>query len=173
MEREMDIIHSWPGGVHAVAAILALVWGGQVLARPKGGRAHRRLGYAYVAAMSVMLLAGLPMMENGISPFHGLSVVSAVTLAGGVVMAVRARRAATPQIRQGRLYGHFKFMAWSYAGLVAAGVAQLSTRVVVAVGGMAGFWWAVVLASLAVCAVAAVWMKLAEPVLAARYKVRP
>lgn len=169
----MDIIHSWAGGVHAVAAILALVWGGQVLARRKGGQAHRRLGYAYVVAMSVMLLAGLPMMENGISPFHGLSVVSAVTLAGGVVMAIRARHAPTLEIRQGRLYGHFKFMAWSYAGLVAAGVAQLSTRVVVAVGGMAGFWWAVVLASLAVCAVAAVWMKRAEPVLAARYKVQP
>ncbi|WP_203291958.1 DUF2306 domain-containing protein [Maricaulis parjimensis] len=155
----MGIIHSWAGGVHALAALLALWWGWQALRQPKANRNHRRIGYAYSGAMGVLLLAGIPMLENGFTAFHALSVVSAITLAGGIYMIRRARSAATPKERRARVFAHYKFMTWSYAGLVAAGVAQVSTRLLVATFGLQYFWWFVVVASVAVCIVAAIWIR--------------
>lgn len=158
----MDIINSVWGGMHTAAAVVALVTGASVLMRPKGDGRHRAVGRVYVAAMSLLVLAGIPMAENGLSAFHYLSIITGVSVGAGMILIWRARFERDPKKRAGLVFGHYKFMAWSYAGLVAAGVAQLATRVAVTWGGMATFWWAVVIASLAVTLVGALWIRLSD-----------
>ncbi|MEE2566063.1 DUF2306 domain-containing protein [Hyphobacterium marinum] len=165
----MDIINSVWGGMHTAAAVIALATGAYVLMRPKGDGRHRSVGRVYAAAMVLLVLAGIPMAENGLSAFHYLSIITAISIAAGMVMIWRARFERDPKTRAGLVFGHYKFMAWSYAGLVAAGAAQLATRIAVAWGGMATFWWAVVAASLAICGLAALWIRLSDRLIIRRY----
>lgn len=154
----MQIIHDIWGATHTAAALVALITGAFVLIRPKGDGQHRLTGYTYFVAFWVLILAGLPMAENGITAFHWLSLISAATLIAGLWMILAAKRARTAKGRAQLVFGHYKFMAWSYIGLVAAGVSQLATRLAVAFGGMSTFWWAVLLASLAVAGIGAIWI---------------
>lgn len=102
------------------------------------------------------------MADDGITAFHWLSLISAMSLIAGLWMIRASRRARTATGRAQLVFGHYKFMAWSYVGLVAAGVSQIATRFAVAYGGMSTFWWAVVLATLAVALVGAVWIARAD-----------
>lgn len=154
----MQIIHDIWGSAHTAAALVALITGAFVLMRPKADGQHKLTGYTYFAAFWILILAGLPMADDGITAFHWLSLISAVSLIAGLWMIRASRRARTATGRAQLVFGHYKFMAWSYVGLVAAGVSQLATRFAVAYGGMSTFWWAVVLATLAVALVGAVWI---------------
>ena len=154
----MQIIHDIWGAAHTAAALVALITGAFVLIRPKADGQHKLTGYTYFASFWVLILAGLPMASDGITIFHWLSGVSAVTLLAGLSLILRARRERDPAKRAGLVFGHYKFMAWSYVGLVAAGVAQVSSRLAVALGGMSIFWWAVALASFSAAAFGAIWI---------------
>lgn len=165
----MQIIHDIWGATHTAAALVALITGAFVLIRPKGDGQHKLTGYTYFIAFWVLILAGLPMAENGFSAFHWLSIVSAATLIAGLWMILAAKHAKTAKGRAQLVFGHYKFMAWSYIGLVAAGVSQMSTRFAVAFGGMSTFWWAVVLASFAVAAIGAIWIARADRGVIHRY----
>lgn len=167
-----ELIHSVWGAIHVTAAIAALILGPVLFLRVKGGRSHRQLGYAYVAAMVVTCLAGLPMDTFGdVSPFHILSIVSLVTItlgAGFIFAAARIARRATT--RQGLTLGHMHWMAWSYIGLAAAGLAQIGSRLVAdgAVFGVPG-WSAVIAVSGLSVAIGAYLTRRAQPALAERY----
>jgi uncharacterized membrane protein len=157
----LDIITSVPGGIHTAFATIALISGAVVLLRRKGTRFHRQAGYLYFASMWGLVLAGIPMAHNGISAFHWLSAVSAASISLGLLAVLGAKAAPDPAKRAGRLYAHYKFMAWSYAGLVAAGASQISARVALSNGGTIGeFWWAVAGGSAAVIAAAIVLIRL-------------
>ena len=75
------------GGLHVVAAVLALAMAAVVLVRTKGTTAHVRLGWMYVVLLaSVDLLALLTYRDGaGPGPFHLLAVVSLATLVAAVV----------------------------------------------------------------------------------------
>jgi len=126
------------GLVHTGSALVALACGAVVLLRPKGTRAHRRLGWTYVASMATLNVTALLIYRlfGGFGPFHVAALVSLATLAAGVVTAVR-RRPAHNWVEH-----HYWWMAYSYLGLVAAGVAETTTRT-----GVVGFWWAVLAAT--------------------------
>ena len=127
------------GLVHTGAALLALASGAVVLLRRKGTRAHRRIGWTYAASMVVMNVTALLIyrLSGGFGPFHVAALVSLATLVAGVVVAVR-RRPAHDWVER-----HYWWMTYSYLGLVAAGVAEPTTR-----SGVVGFWWAVLAATL-------------------------
>lgn len=111
------------GIVHLVLAIAALVLGAAMFAREKGGSRHRSLGYLYSLALLLVNLSALSVYadSSGFGPFHVLALISLATLAGGFVPALLRRPGGA------WLDLHAYFMCWSYVGLVAAGVAQMST----------------------------------------------
>lgn len=114
------------GTVHVALAITSLVLGALVFFQKKGGRRHRLLGYLYAGALLLVNVSALLVYDelSGPGPFHVLAVVSLVTLSAGFVPALLRRP-------EGAWLGlHAYFMSWSYVGLVAAGVAQVATKLV-------------------------------------------
>lgn len=165
-----EIITTPLGGLHAALASLALIAGARVLIWPKGDSGHKRWGYVYVLAMTVQLLATVPDAFDGLSVFHYLGIVSGVSLTGGMSFILLSRLTKRPAARAGLVYGHYKFMAWSYAGLVAAGVAQVATRIAVSYApSLAVFWWSVLFASLGTIALAALIIGRADKMIRRRY----
>ena len=109
----LSLVHTPVGGVHTLAAALALVFGTYVLLAHKGTRHHIRAGYAYCATMIVMLFTAFFIFQlfGSFGLFHWLAVVSALTLIGGMV----------PILVQGKtrfaMNFHIGFMYWSVIGL--------------------------------------------------------
>lgn len=111
------------GWLHLIASILALVFGTWVLITRKGTRAHRSVGHLYAGSMILLIATAFLIYRlfGRFGVFHVAAVVSAVTLAGGMIPAVLRRP-------KGWLNLHFSFMYWSVFGLYAAFVAEVATR---------------------------------------------
>lgn len=64
----MDVL----GVLHLGAAVGSLVSGGGVIMSRKGTRAHRRLGWTYVASMATLNVTALLIYDlfGGFGPFH-------------------------------------------------------------------------------------------------------
>jgi uncharacterized membrane protein len=114
------------GLLHLVAASLSIVVGAFQLLRPRGDALHRRAGYLYIGAMAVNNLTALTVHEftGGFNFFHGLAIYSLVSIA----LAIRPML-VTPRPWQWKRI-HYMWTAWSYAGLMAAGVTEFLLRVV-------------------------------------------
>jgi len=114
---------------HVLAAFSALGAGAAVLLMRKGTHTHRVIGAVYVLALLLVNVAALSLhRENTFAVFHALAVVSLVTIAVGLsplLFGKRSRMVITT---------HAYCMAWSYAGLVAAGGGQLTAAVAQDVG---------------------------------------
>jgi uncharacterized membrane protein len=112
------------GPAHFALAIACLILGAAVFFQQKGGSRHRVLGYLYSGALLLVNLSALSVYEDssGPGPFHVLALISLVTLTAGFVPAVLRRPTDS------WLHLHAYFMSWSYVGLVAAGVAQMTTK---------------------------------------------
>ncbi|HJU89344.1 MAG TPA: DUF2306 domain-containing protein [Gemmatimonadaceae bacterium] len=125
------------GWVHTTFAVLAMLSGAVVLVRRKGTRAHRRLGWVYAASMFALNTTALLIYRlfGGFGPFHVAAIFSLATVAAGVVVAIR-------RSDRGWVERHYRFMTYSYVGLLAAAVSEVAVRVPGAV-----FWWAVLIAS--------------------------
>ena len=134
------------GIVHTAVAVVALVAGAAVLARRKGTRAHRRLGWLYLASMLALNLSALAIYRlfGRFGPFHAAALASLATLVAGLVPA----RRRLPRERW--LDRHAFFMAFSWIGLVAAAASEVATRVFHA------FWTSVVAASAVVLVAGAI-----------------
>jgi len=131
------------GVIHVAFSILGLAAGlGVALAR-KGTAFHRRLGWTYVLAMVAVNGTALMIYRllGHFGPFHAGALFSLASVFGGLVPAVRR---APPR---GWLPQHAYWFAGSYVGLCAAAVAETFSRT-----SFLPFWWAVLLASLAVFA---------------------
>jgi hypothetical protein len=82
------------------------------------------IGTVYVVALVVVNVAALSLhRENTFGVFHVLAVASLVTIAVGLSPLVFGRR--SPPV----IATHAYCMAWSYAGLVAAGCGQVAAAV--------------------------------------------
>ena len=116
---------------HVLAAVSALLVGAAVLLLPKGTHTHRVIGTVYVLALVLVNVAALSLhRENTFGVFHALAVASLVTIAVGLSPLLLGKR--SPPV----IATHAYCMAWSYAGLVAAGCGQLA----VALGQGDGAW---------------------------------
>ena len=166
--------HGLIGSVHLGAALAAIAIGAFVLLRPKAGRWHRRTGYAYAAAMTLLNLTALLLyrLTGTVNIFHYAAAVSLLTLGLGLGFAIRRRPAGI------WLELHYRFMAWSYVGLLAALVAEVSTRLLrpwlLAHGSAARgtFWWMVALCTIAVVGVGGVCIEIVGRRAAARARSR-
>lgn len=111
------------GLVHVVAAVLALGSGGVALMAPKGLRRHVVAGRTYAASMLVLNVAALLTYQETGGPgfFHALAIASLVTLTAGLAAFLPGRTRDAAAVAR-----HAIFMAWSYVGLISAGLAQLA-----------------------------------------------
>jgi uncharacterized membrane protein len=96
---------------HLVTAVLALLLGAAMLARRKGTRSHKSLGWVWVVLMGSTTLAsafirdyGMPNLA-GITPIHAFTVITAVNLPRGVWY-----------IRRGDVAAHRRCMTNLYVG---------------------------------------------------------
>ena len=112
------------GTAHVVAASAALALGLVVLGRRKGDRRHVWLGRLYVATMLAVAVPVLFVHDitGRPGPFHALAVVSLLTTGLGWLSA-RRRGHSRPGV-----VAHATFMAWSWVGVVTAGLAQLANH---------------------------------------------
>lgn len=98
--------------VHAAAAGYALIVGAfQLLRRRKGGRLHRLMGRAWIAAMYLVALTsfGVRTLTGGFGWLHALSVLTVLTVTAGLIAVIR-----------GNIASHKAFMTGSYFGLLGA-----------------------------------------------------
>ena len=109
--------------LHVLTAVLALLVGAVQLRRPKGTRAHRRVGWAYVLLLLVLNTTALSLYrETGRwNHFHWLAVASLVTLVIALGALAADRHRWWPV--------HAYAMAGSYLGVILAGLFQLATHV--------------------------------------------
>jgi uncharacterized membrane protein len=109
---------------HVLAACSALLVGAAVLLLPKGTQKHRLIGTVYSLVLVVVNAAALSVhRESTFGVFHALAVASLVTIAVGLWPLLLGKR--SPPV----IATHAYCMAWSYAGLVAAGFGQLAAAV--------------------------------------------
>jgi len=125
------------GAIHLALAVLALVCGLLVTLGHKGDGRHRTLGRIYFVSMLGVNVTALMIYRlfGAFGPFHAAALLSLATVLAGFV-TLRRRRP-----RKKWLEHHAMWMSWSYVGLLAAAVAEITTRLP-----RAPFWW-VVLAS--------------------------
>lgn len=111
------------GPLHVAAASLALILGIVQLARRKGTRAHRALGWVYVAVMVALNVTALGVYhETGTwNLFHTLALASLATVVVGITGVVLSRPRWWPP--------HAYWMTGSYLGVILAGAFQLATHV--------------------------------------------
>lgn len=91
----------WLITLHASTALLSLVMGVLIFARPKGALIHRALGYTWIAAMAMVVISSLFINEirtwGPFSPIHLLTVITACALFVGW------RAARTHEVKSHRL----------------------------------------------------------------------
>jgi uncharacterized membrane protein len=115
---------SLTGGIHAVLALLCIVIGAVQLVRPKRGAGHRARGYAYVYAM--LVVDGLALLVHQATGTFNVLHVGAIANLICLVMAI-VPILCNPRPRIWK-YLHYYWIAWSYVGLMSAGVTQLVIR---------------------------------------------
>lgn len=120
----MYFFHDTIGLIHLVTAIIALITGTMILAMKKGTLNHKRAGYVYVAAMTVLLITAFMIYRlwGGWGLFHYAALISSITLLGGFVPIIFRYP------KDNYLSYHFSFMYWSVMGLYGAFFAEIMTR---------------------------------------------
>jgi uncharacterized membrane protein len=101
----------------------------------KGTLLHKRVGYVYVASMTILILSsfGIYRLFGKFGVFHYLSFVSIFSLVAGMLPMFKATK--SPKDYE----THFKRMYWSVVGLFAAFAAESFVRI----PKFGGFWAAV------------------------------
>ena len=138
--------HDLTGVIHTLAASIAILVGAVVFLRPKGGPWHRRLGYAYVLCMLIVIVTALAIyrLTGRFNVLHGAAVASSISIGCGFSHAWLRKPHGMWHV------WHFYWMSWSFIGLLAAFVAEMATRVarpwmVASFGGSSlGSFWSVV-----------------------------
>jgi uncharacterized membrane protein len=141
--------HSPIGFVHLFSALLAMLTGAVVLLTPKGSAFHKRTGYVYVVSMLVLNATAFMIYQlfGKFGPFHGLALVSLVSLIGGMVPVLLRQRVKS------WLHWHYYFMNWSVVGLYAAFWSETLSRTL-----PMGKFWPVVMGATAMTATIGSWL---------------
>ena len=155
--------------LHTACGFLALLLGLVVLWNPKGTLLHRRLGILYCLAMLVLNLTafGIYRVFGRFGIFHVMAIVSLLTVLAGLIPVLFRRR-----IRQW-LAWHYQFMAWSYAGLLAATANEAFVHIqalnqIARANGLV-----VLLAQVIILGGSATWINLRQKAILASYNPQP
>ena len=115
-----------PVGIgHLSFALVALASGTAVVLGAKGTPLHVRLGKLFVVAMVGTNATAFMIydLHGGFGQFHVAAAASTLAMLPGVWAVVG------PKTDPRWLPRHAFYMSWTYVGLVAAGVAQIASRV--------------------------------------------
>jgi uncharacterized membrane protein len=123
------------GWFHLAFAAFGLVAGAIQFLRPRGGRLHRAIGYAYVYGMIIANATALTMYRftGSFNVFHAGAIVNFVCIIAAMIPVLRTPRAPD------WLAWHYRWMSSSYIGLVAAAATEFSVRTL-AVGSRGTAW---------------------------------
>ncbi|MCU0468000.1 MAG: DUF2306 domain-containing protein [Arcicella sp.] len=113
------------GLTHLLSGVIALILGGMVLILKKGTALHRKIGYAYVFSMIVLIVSSFLIYRlfGKFGVFHVFSLIATFSLLAGMLPMLKKKRTAKD------LETHFKRMYWSVAGLYAAFAAESFVRI--------------------------------------------
>ena len=102
---------------HTGCGMIALVSGAAVVGMRKGTRRHRHVGWIYVAIMTLLCVTSFFIYElfGGFGPFHVAAIISFISVVGGILAPL-----LRTQIGEQWMEAHYRFMLWSYVGLVMA-----------------------------------------------------
>jgi uncharacterized membrane protein len=111
--------------LHTACGFLALALGLVVLLNNKGTRFHRTVGRTYWLVMLVLNVTafGIYRLNGHFNIFHIFAIVSLATISAGLIPVLLRK-----QMRNW-LTLHYEYMAWSYAGLLAATSNELFAHV--------------------------------------------
>lgn len=120
-----SLVGDTTGLIHLISSCFALIFGTMILILPKGTKRHKQVGYGYILSMTVLIVTAFMIYRlfNGWGIFHYLTVVSLVSLLGGMVPIW------TKWPKNSWQDLHFSFMYWSVMGLYAAFASEIITRV--------------------------------------------
>ncbi len=123
------------GLTHLISGIFALVLGGLVIILKKGTSIHKKVGYAYVVSMAILIISsfGIYRLFGKFGVFHFFSLVATISLLTG--MLPMFKKVKTPK----DIETHFTRMYWSVVGLYSAFAAESFVRI----PKFGGFWSAV------------------------------
>jgi uncharacterized membrane protein len=113
------------GAIHTAAASIGILTGATQVIRTPRDAFHRRMGYVYVTAMVIADIAvfGVYEFTGTVNFFHALAAFNLFSMG----MALR------PMLMKPRPFqwkiNHYMWIAWSYVGLLAAGVTEFLLRV--------------------------------------------
>ncbi len=139
------------GWFHLSFAAFGLVTGAVQLLRRKGDRIHRALGYGYVYAMIFCNATALMLYRftGSFNVFHAGALVNFACIIAAMIPVLRTPRAPD------WLAKHYRWMAGSYIGLLAAASTEFSVRVL-PLGSRGAVWLVAALASAIVSAVGSI-----------------
>jgi uncharacterized membrane protein len=115
--------YSPAGWIQIASALAALGFGGFVVLSREGAPAHRLVGLGYVFASVSLDVSALSLydMTGHFGPFHVGAIFNLVCILIG---------ASAPILCNGVwLNGRYRWMGWSYCGLLAAGFAEAAVRI--------------------------------------------
>lgn len=120
-----NIVGDLSGLIHLIASVIALISGTIVLIAKKSTSFHKQMGYVYFSSMLILLITAFMIYRlfNGWGFFHYLSIVSLLTLMGGII-PVWFRS----YFKKWKIF-HLSFMYWSVFGLYAAFASESLTRI--------------------------------------------
>lgn len=120
----MYFYHDTIGLIHLISALISLITGTMILGMRKGTSSHKKIGYVYVASMTVLLITAFMIYrlwgEWGL--FHYAALISSITLLGGFIPII------LKYPKKSYVAFHFSFMYWSVMGLYGAFFAEIMTR---------------------------------------------
>jgi len=118
-----SLIHSTTGLIHLLSCLFALVAGTGILILTKGSVMHKRIGYVYCLSMVIVIgtAFGLYHLFGRFGPFHFAALISAATLAAGMIPVLFRTKSW--------LSLHLSFMYYSVIGLYAAFASEIIVRI--------------------------------------------
>ena len=146
------------GWLHLSFAAFGLVAGSVQLLRRKGDRIHRALGYAYVYGMIVSNTTALMLYRftGTFNVFHAGAIVNFACIIAAMIPVLRTPRAPDWPAK------HYRWMAGSYIGLVAAASTEFSVRVL-PLGSRGAVWLVAGVATAVVSAVGSIMIRRNHP----------
>ena len=118
-------IHGTVGAFHVIVSILSLAFGSYILFSTKGTRLHKKLGYAYAASMTLVIITAFMLynLTGKFNMFHIAACVSTLTLLAGMFPIILKKPSHS------FMSLHFSFMYWSVIGLYGAFVSETLVRI--------------------------------------------
>jgi len=113
------------GLIHVISSIISLITGTWIVLNTKATSIHKRVGYVYVVAMTIVIVTSFMIYRlfDGFGIFHGFAILSTIALVGGMLPMIKKNRTVKD------LEQHATVMGWSVVGLYCALISEVCARI--------------------------------------------